>query len=129
RLDAAEIDAEPRDILLEGAVFRPGIEEQRLRFIPAPDRDEAGKAMSGAAQTIAGEHPLAMPPPSEAGKFGFDEGRRRGQAVGDIVDQAMELVAVDGVKLNHRLALLFSREAGFRSLTRLYGFDLAIARR
>jgi hypothetical protein len=55
-----------------------------------------------AAKTAAAEDPAPLPPPRQAGELGLDEGRHRREAVGDVVDEDIDLEAVDRFERAHR---------------------------
>ena len=80
--DEAEIEAELPCIALECVSLRPGVEQNRVRYAVAMRGDQAGEAVIGAADALAGQnaHALAI----EIGKLGLDVTRNAGQAVGRV---------------------------------------------
>src|SRR3954469_2407317 len=57
--------------------------------------------MRGAAQAAPPQDPVATAAPSERGNLGLDEGGHRGEVVGDVVDQDLDLDAVDRIDREH----------------------------
>ena len=100
-LHRAEVDGQPGNVLLEGAVFRAGVEEHRARGVASPQREQAGPSVRGAAQAGAAQHPGTAAPPSQAGEFGFHERRDGRQRVGDVVDENLDFDGVDGREGDH----------------------------
>lgn len=100
-LDRTKVDAEARHVPFENHIFRSGVEQQCPRRGAFADRDEAGKPMCGTAHATAIQHPVASPAPSQAGPFGFDKRRNRGQAIGDVVDEDLDLDALHRLKHAH----------------------------
>jgi hypothetical protein len=90
-LHRPEIGAEPRDVLLEGAIFRPGIEEHGVHLAGGTDREKAGKAVRGAAQAGATQDPGGAAAAPETGHLGLDKGRYRRERVRDVVDEDLDI--------------------------------------
>jgi hypothetical protein len=105
-LDRAEIDAEPRDILFERAIFRAGIEEHGVHAVAPTQGEQAGQAVRGATQAGTSQHPGRATPSCEASQLGLDERGHGGERIGDIVDEDLDVDGVDGDKAGHALSLV-----------------------
>ncbi len=64
-LDRPEIEAEPRDVLLEHAILGSGVEQDGMAATATPYGEQAGKPVRGTAQAAAAQHPGAAPPSAE----------------------------------------------------------------
>ena len=100
-LDRSKIDAQARDVLLEGAIFRAGIEQHGMRLAAGTDREQAGQAMRGTAQAPAAQHPGSATAATETGQLGLDKGRYRGERVSDVIDEDLDVDGIDGNKGTH----------------------------
>jgi hypothetical protein len=97
----SEIDAQPRDILFEGAILRTAVEQKGPRLVTLTNSDQAGKAVRGAAEARTAKDPGTAPLPPQAGKLGFDESGNRGEIVGCVVNQDEYVDAIDGSEVWH----------------------------
>jgi len=105
-LDRAEIDAEPRDILLERAIFRTGIEKHGVHAVAAAQREQAGQPVRGAAQAGTAQHPCGAASSCEAAQLRLDEGGNGRERIGNVVDENLDVDGVDRGKAGHALSLV-----------------------
>src|SRR5262245_7610602 len=93
--DGCEIGCKPGDVLLEHPVFAAGVEQKRAADGASARRDEAGEAVRGAAEAAPTEHPRALPASLQGGHLSLDERRDCGEIVRHIVDEHVDIHAVD----------------------------------
>jgi hypothetical protein len=69
RLDRSEVEAETLGVALERVGFRAGVEQHTVRALAAARRDQARKAVVGAADAAAAEYAHAVA--AQPGELGF----------------------------------------------------------